>query len=56
MLSIKNEERVERFEELAYLYLKLQDGRSKVNLQVLRPFDKSGVLVINLKGPVNGCA
>jgi len=22
----------------------------------LRPFDKSGVLVINLKGPVNGCA
>ena len=47
---------MERYEELAYIFVKLQEGRSKVNVQVLKPFNKSGVLLINLKGPVNGCA
>lgn len=55
VISIQVEDRVERYEELAYTQLRLKEGCSKVYFQVLRPFNKSGVLIINLKGPANGC-
>ena len=50
VLTISVDGRNERFEELAYLQVKLNPKHSQVTVQVLRLIQKNPVICINLKG------
>ena len=53
VITLQVQKTLERYEELAYVRLKLAQGKSHVTVQVLQPFNNNGNITLNLKGSLN---